>query len=263
MSKSPEAKLTRAQASKRIAELSAEIRHHDKRYYVLDSPEISDAQYDKLFRELEALESQFPDLKLASSPTQRVGTKVQDQFAKSKHILPMLSLANAMSEEELLAFDERAHRFLELAPEKEIEYFCELKFDGLSVNLVYEKGVLVRAATRGDGETGEDITQNVRTIRAIPLELHTKKPPALIEIRGEGLLPIESFERLNREQEKKGLKLFANPRNAAAGSIRQLDPGITASRPLSMFAYGMGAVEGFKVDTMAERPVTGSNEMLW
>src|ERR1700747_1122903 len=133
MSKSPEAKLTRAQAAKRIAELSAEIRHHDKRYYVLDSPEISDAQYDKLFRELEALEAAHPDLRLPSSPTQRVGSKVLDQFAKSKHITPMLSLANAMTEEEFIAFDERVHRFLELPEDKDIEYFCELKFDGLSV----------------------------------------------------------------------------------------------------------------------------------
>lgn len=245
-------KLTRAQAEKRIAELSDEIRFHDHRYYVLDDPQISDAKYDRLFRELEALEKEFPALRLPASPTQRVGAKTLDQFAKSRHIVPMLSLANAMSEEELTQFDERVHRFLEMPPEKEIEYFCELKFDGLSVNLVYENGVLVRAATRGDGETGEDITQNVRTIKSIPLQLKTKKPPALIEIRGEGILPVEAFERLNRDQEKKGLKLFANPRNAAAGAIRQLDPSITASRPLSLFAYGMGALEGARFQTMLE-----------
>jgi DNA ligase (NAD+) len=163
----------------------------------------------------------------------------------------MLSLANALAEEEFLAFDERIHRILEVPDQKTLEYFTELKFDGLSMNLTYEKGHLVHAATRGDGETGEDVTQNVRTIRSIPLQLRAKNPPKLIEIRGEAILPIQDFEKLNREQEKKGQKLFANPRNAAAGSLRQLDPTITASRPLTLFAYGVGYVEGLKIQTMS------------
>jgi DNA ligase (NAD+) len=240
------------QSEKRIRELVREINHHDYRYHVLDDPEISDAAYDKLFRELQALEAEHPRLRSATSPTQRVGSKTLDQFGKSKHLVPMLSLANALTEDEFLAFDERVHKVLEKPSAAEIEYFAELKYDGLSLNLVYENGVLVRAATRGDGETGEDITQNARTIRAIPLELKAKKPPALIEVRGEVILPIKAFEKLNEEQAKQGLKIFANPRNAAAGSIRQLDPEITASRPLTLFSYGVGFSEGIEVKTMAE-----------
>lgn len=239
-------------AESRIEELTQLLHHHDFRYYVLDDPEISDSSYDALMRELQELEKQNPELRLSSSPTQRVSGKVLDQFKKSKHLVPMLSLANAMSEKEFTEFDERVHKLLERREEAPIEYFAELKFDGLSLNLVYENGELVRAATRGDGETGEDVTENAKTIRSIPLKLRTKKPPKLIEVRGEGLLPIRDFERLNREQEKKGLKLFANPRNAAAGSIRQLDSAITASRPLTMFCYGVGFAEGLHVKTMAE-----------
>jgi DNA ligase (NAD+) len=242
----------KAQPEKRIQELVDLIHHHDFRYYVLDDPEISDSAYDALFRELQELEAKHPELRPSNSPTQRVSGKVLEQFGKSKHLVPMLSLANALSEKEFLQFDERVHRFLEKDPSEKLDYFTELKFDGLSMNLVYEDGKLVRAATRGDGETGEDVTENVKTIRAIPLQLRTKKPPKLIEIRGEGILPIRDFEKLNAEQAKKGLKLFANPRNAAAGSIRQLDSSITASRPLTMFCYGMGMVQGVQFKTLAE-----------
>ena len=244
--------MTEAKAAQRISELCELIRHHDHRYYVLDDPEVSDAEYDRLFRELQKLEEEYPKLRTADSPTQRVGGAPAPELAKIRHVQPMLSLANALAEQEFLDFDTRVHKFLDMPADKPAEYFCELKFDGLSINLTYEKGILVSAATRGDGETGENVTQNVRTIRAIPLRLHDSKPPARIEIRGEVILPIRDFERLNTEQEKKGAKLFANPRNAAAGSLRQLDPSITASRPLTAFCYGMGAVEGRKFATQAE-----------
>jgi DNA ligase (NAD+) len=246
------AKTPITRAAQRIQELTTSIHHHDYRYYVLDDPEISDSAYDTLFKELEALEKEHPDLRLSDSPTLRVGGKVADNLAKIKHRVPMLSLANALAEKEFVEFDERVHRLLELKDDATVQYFAELKFDGLSMNLTYEKGALVSAATRGDGETGEDVTQNVRTIRAVPMRLKTKNPPDLIEIRGEVILPIADFEKLNKEQEKKGQKLFANPRNAAAGSLRQLDSSITASRPLTMFAYGMGYAEGLKVKRISE-----------
>lgn len=241
-----------AGAAARIAELSEAIRHHDYRYYVLDDPEVSDAEYDRLFRELQKLEEENPALRTSDSPTQRVGGAPQDELAKSRHGVPMLSLANALTEEEFLAFDERVHKLLEMPVDRDAEYFCELKFDGLSINLLYENGVLVSAATRGDGETGENVTPNIRTIRSVPLKLRDPKPPARIEIRGEVILPLKDFEKLNAEQAKKGGKLFANPRNAAAGSLRQLDPSITASRPLAAFAYGVGLLEGRKFATQAE-----------
>lgn len=242
--------ISREKAHSRINELTDLIHHHDFRYYVLDDPEISDQAYDTLMRELQALEKDFPDLRRPDSPTQRVSGAVLDKFNKVKHGVPMLSLANALTEKEFMEFDERAHRFLD-APEKaQLEYFAELKYDGMSVNLTYEKGHLVCAATRGDGETGEDVTQNVRTIRSVPLRLKTEKPPKLIEVRGEVVLPIKDFEKLNEEQAKKGLKLFANPRNAAAGSIRQLDPAIAAARPLTVFCYGFGKIEGVRFETL-------------
>ncbi len=244
--------IARDEAAKRIHELTALIHHHDFRYYVLDDPEISDQAYDLLFRELQEMEKLHPDLKEATSPTMRVGGKALSTFNKIKHRVPMLSLTNALSEEEFMAFDERAHRLLEKPQGEPIEYFVELKFDGLSLNLTYEDGNLVHAGTRGDGETGEDVTQNVKTIRSVPLRLRTKTPPKLIEIRGEAILPIQDFERLNHEQEKKGQKPFANPRNAAAGSIRQLDPAITALRPLTVFCYGMGYVSGLEFKTMSQ-----------
>ncbi len=241
-----------AAAKKRIRELCDVIHEHNRHYYVEDNPTVSDAEWDRLFRELQALEAEFPELREPDSPTQRVGAKPLDAFQKAKHGVPMLSLANALTEQEFLEFDERLHRFLDLVPESPIEYFCELKFDGASLSLTYENGVLTRGATRGDGETGEDVTQNIRTIRTVPLKLHGKDLPARIEIRGEVLMPIKDFEKLNTEQAKNGLKIFANPRNAAAGSLRQLDPAITASRPLTLFAYGMGESRGYQPSTMAQ-----------
>jgi DNA ligase (NAD+) len=236
----------------RIEQLTREILHHDHCYYVLDQPEISDAEYDRLFRELQRLEEAHPELRLPYSPTSRVGGKPLDEFQKLRHGMPMLSLANALSEDEFLAFDERVHRFLDLPANENLEYFCELKFDGLSINLTYRDGQLATAATRGDGEIGEDVTQNIRTIRSIPLRLEGSTPPPMIEIRGEILLPIRDFERLNEEQLARGQKVFANPRNAAAGSVRQLDPSIAASRPLTGFFYGMGAVDGARFDRMSQ-----------
>ena len=236
-----------------MAQLVSEIEKHDRAYYELDQPLISDAEYDQLFRKLQKLEEEHPGLASPLSPTKRVGGKALDQFQKSKHGLPMLSLANALNEEEWFAFDERVHRFIDAPAAKELEYFAELKFDGLSINLVYENGLLARAATRGDGETGEDVTENVKTIRSIPLKLQTDSPPRKIEIRGEIVIQNRDFLRLNREQTERGEKTFANPRNAAAGSLRQLDSKITASRPLTGFFYGLGEVEGFTLPkTIAE-----------
>ncbi len=233
------------QAREQIQKLIKEIEQHDHQYYVLDDPSISDADYDKLFRKLQKLEEEYPDLVSEHSPTKRVGGKPLDQFGKSKHGVPMLSLANALTAEEFLAFDERVHRFIDADPQTELEYFAELKFDGLSINLVYENGVLVRGATRGDGETGEDVTENIKTIRSIPMRLKTDNPPEKIEIRGEIILRIEDFERLNRDQANAGEKAFANPRNAAAGSLRQLDSKITSLRPLTGFFYGVGETSKF------------------
>lgn len=244
--------MTPQKAALRIQELTELIRHHDFKYYVLDDPELSDAAYDKLMRELKELEEKHPELRLSNSPTQRVSGVAASEFKKSKHGMPMLSLANALSEKEFLEFDERIHRVLELPVGADVDYFAELKFDGLSINLTYENGVFVKAATRGDGETGEDVTQNVRTIRSIPMKLKAAKPPALIEVRGEVILPIKDFEKLNQEQLRSGQKVFANPRNAAAGSLRQLDSKITASRPLTAFFYGMGSAQGVSFKTLSE-----------
>ncbi len=235
----------------RIKELTSLIHHHDFRYYVLDEPEISDTAYDTLLRELRKLETQNPELRLPDSPTLRVPGQPLEAFKKIKHLTPMLSLSNALSESEWTEFDQRAHKILEKPLLEPIEYFAELKFDGLSVNLIYENGYLVHAATRGDGITGEDVTQNVKTIRSVPLRLNTSKPPQWIEIRGEAILPIQEFKKLNEDQLNKNLKLFANPRNAAAGSLRQLDPAITASRPLKIFCYGLGYSKGLKMNTMS------------
>ncbi|MBS1962625.1 MAG: NAD-dependent DNA ligase LigA [Bdellovibrionales bacterium] len=237
-----------ASAKKRAAELTAELERHNHLYYVKDAPEISDSAYDKLFHELRALEEAHPDLRSPNSPTARVGGAPVDEFAKVKHRVPMLSLANAFDEKDFRAFDERVRKFLDVAPGEDLEYHVELKFDGLSMSLTYEDGEFAYAATRGDGETGEDVTHNIRTIKSIPMRLDTKaaktKTPKTIEIRGEVIFPIKDFEKLNREQEASGGKIFANPRNAAAGTIRQLDPKIAASRALTAFWYGVGAVEG-------------------
>jgi len=226
----------------RAAALRAEIARHDHAYYVLDAPTIPDAEYDRLFRELQAIEQVHPALRSADSPTQRVGGKPLAQFAAVRHRIPMLSIRTETDTEAsgAFVFDSRVRSALKRNDEDPpIEYAAELKFDGLAISLRYEDGVLVQAATRGDGETGEDVTANVRTVKAIPLRLRGEAPPVL-EIRGEVYMRRDDFERLNTRQADAGDKTFVNPRNAAAGSIRQLDPSIAARRPLSFFAYGLG-----------------------
>jgi DNA ligase (NAD+) len=227
----------------RIDALRREIEEHNYRYYVLDAPTIPDAEYDRLFRELQALEAAHPELVTPDSPTQRVGAAPASAFRQVTHRQPMLSLNNAFSDEEVAAFDRRVREGLG-HPADDIEYAAEPKFDGLAVNLTYENGVLVQGATRGDGYTGEDVTANLRTIRSIPLGLAGDTRPALLEVRGEVIMLHRDFERLNQEQRGRGEKEFVNPRNAAAGSLRQLDPRVTASRRLHFFAYGIGACEG-------------------
>ena len=221
-------------AFQRLQELRAQIRHHEERYYIHNAPEVSDEEFDRLLHELERLEAEHPDLVTSDSPTQRVAGRPTEAFPTVEHITPMLSLDNAYNEEELRAFDERVRKGLEI--EVSPAYVAELKIDGLSIALTYEHGRLVRGATRGDGVRGEEVTPNVRTIRAIPLSLRGAAP-ARMEIRGEVYLPRTSFERINKEREDAGEPLFANPRNAAAGAMRNLDPGLVAKRRLSAFTY--------------------------
>ncbi|MBI3533518.1 MAG: NAD-dependent DNA ligase LigA [Burkholderiales bacterium] len=228
----------------RVAELHRLLHHHAHRYYVLDEPEIPDAEYDRLFRELQAIEAAHPELVTPDSPTQRVGGKPLAQFASVRHAVPMLSIRTETDTEAsgAEAFDARVRRELGLGEtEPAVEYVAELKFDGLAINLRYEQGVLVQAATRGDGEVGEDVTQNIRTIGQIPLRL-PEGVPAVLEVRGEVYLRRDDFNALNERQREKGEKTFVNPRNAAAGAVRQLDPAIAAQRPLSFFTYGLGEV---------------------
>ncbi|MDH5571132.1 MAG: NAD-dependent DNA ligase LigA, partial [Gammaproteobacteria bacterium] len=225
-----------------IDKLRDSINYHNYRYYVLDDPEITDSEYDRLLRELEALEKNHPELITPDSPTQRVGAVPLSAFAEVKHSVPMLSLGNAFNDQEVIDFDRRARE--KLKTKHEIEYAVEPKLDGLAISLRYENGVLVRAATRGDGMTGEDVTQNVRTIETIPLKLIGKNYPAVLEVRGEVIMSKAGFEQLNERQRLNNEKLFANPRNAAAGSLRQLDSKITATRPLSFYSYGVGEVSG-------------------
>lgn len=235
--------------------LRDEIAKHNVAYYVLDNPTISDAQYDVLFRELQSIEAKHPLLITPDSPTQRVGAAPLDAFEQIVHSVPMLSLNNGFEDDDIIAFDRRVKEVL--GQSTNVEYAAELKFDGLAISLRYEDGVLVNAATRGDGATGEDVTENIRTIRAIPLRLYMDKPPAVIDIRGEVLMYKADFESLNRRQATLGQKEFANPRNAAAGSLRQLDPRITAQRELRFFGYGIGALEG------ATLPVSHSALLDW
>lgn len=227
--------------SKRIQQLRDEINHHNYRYYVLDEPEIPDEEYDRLLRELQQLEQQYPEFITPDSPTQRVGAAPLAQFEEVQHLLPMLSLNNAFDEQEVTDFDRRAREKLGC---EMIEYAAEPKLDGLAISLIYEHGVLQRGATRGDGYTGEDVTQNLRTLETIPLRLVGKSHPELLEVRGEVIMSRSGFEKLNQAQRHKGDKTFANPRNAAAGSLRQLDPRITAQRPLSFYSYAVGKQEG-------------------
>ena len=249
---------------KELDKLRDEINFHNYRYYVLDSPVISDAEYDKLMRGLEELEAKYPNLITPDSPTQRVGAKPLEAFGTITHTMPMLSLRNAFNAEEAKEFDERVKRLLKAT--HDIEYVAEPKIDGLAIELVYEDGRFTAGSTRGDGYTGEDVTQNLKTIMSIPMrllkmqesEVRSQKSgaiypiPTRMEIRGEVFLPLKAFEKINKEREKTGEPLFANPRNAAAGSLRQLDPRITASRPLDIFCYGVGTVEGIKFKTHRE-----------
>lgn len=227
--------------AQRAAELRYSIEQHNYNYYVLDAPTVSDAEYDGLFRELQRLESQYPEFATVDSPTQRVGATPLSGFPEVTHRVPMLSINNAFTEEEVAAFDRRIRETLDVA---QIEYACEPKFDGLAVTLTYERGRLTQGATRGDGYTGEDVSANLRTIRAIPLKLSLDSAPALLEVRGEVLMLKRDFQRLNQRQQERGDKIFVNARNAAAGSLRQLDPRLTAARPLTFFAYGIGGTEG-------------------
>ena len=220
------------------------ITRYDHEYYVLDAPSVPDSEYDRIYRELQALEAQHPSLISAESPTQRVSGNATNAFNSITHRQAMLSLNNAFLDNELEAFDKRIRDTL---GQKNVEYAVEPKFDGLAITLTYEKGIFTQGATRGDGYTGEDVTHNLRTLKAIPLRLRTDSPPRLLEIRGEVLMLKRDFEKLNQTQAEKGDKLFANPRNAAAGSLRQLDSKITAKRPLTFFAYGLGIAEGIPV----------------
>ncbi|MDI6529043.1 NAD-dependent DNA ligase LigA [Pseudomonas otitidis] len=235
-------------AAQRIQALRAELDEHNYRYYVLDEPSVPDAEYDRLFRELQALETEHPELVTPDSPTQRVGGEALSAFGEVRHEVPMLSLGNAFEEEDLLAFDRSVQSGLGLSGGDlfgggaAVEYSCEPKLDGLAVSLLYRNGVLERGATRGDGTTGEDISANVRTIRNVPLKLKGEGWPQVLEVRGEVYMPKAGFEELNARQAESGGKTFANPRNAAAGSLRQLDPKITASRPLEFCCYGIGQV---------------------
>jgi DNA ligase (NAD+) len=232
-----------------IEKLVKDLNYHNYRYYVLDSPEISDAEYDRLFRRLKDLEEKY-DLVLPDSPTQRVGAPALERFEKVKHSEPMLSLDNAFSYDEVREFDKRIRKLLGRG--SEIEYTVEPKYDGLAMELTYREGLLLRASTRGDGYEGEDVTQNIRTIRSVPLKIEGSRIPDEIDIRGEVYMELDEFERLNKERERSGEPLFANPRNAAAGSVRQLDPSITVSRKLFLACYGTGTVKGIRFKSQSE-----------
>ena len=238
----------------RAAWVATELERHNTAYYVYDAPTIPDAEYDCLFRELQQLEAAHPELVTPASPTQRVGARPLPQFVQITHSAPMLSLANGFDDDDIVAFDRRVHEGLSFG---QVEYAAELKFDGLAINLRYEDGVLMQAATRGDGETGEDVTANIRTIRAIPLRLRGENLPRVLDVRGEVLMFKQDFSDLNQRQRDAGQKEFANPRNAAAGSLRQLDSSITAQRRLRFFAYGIGALDG------AEMPATHTALLDW
>ncbi len=241
--------MNRAEAKKRIADLRKEIRRHDHLYYVLAKPAISDREYDHLYAELKQLEEQFPALVTPDSPTRRVGGEPLKQFNPVRHLQPMLSLDNTYNVDELREFDARVRK---LVPDEHIEYVLEPKIDGVSISLRYEHGAFTVGSTRGDGETGDDITANLKTLRAIPLQLETKKPPALLEVRGEAYIPVAAFEKLNAERARAGEELFINPRNTAAGSLKQLDPRIVATRPLTAVFYAVGATEGIAFKTQQE-----------
>jgi len=228
----------------RAAELRAQLKQHDYRYYVLDDPSVPDAEYDRLMLELRALEAAHPELVTPDSPTQRVAGAPSSAFGEVVHSIPMLSLDNAFSEDDVRGFDRRIHERLDR--EGDLAYVAEPKLDGLAITVIYRRGALAQAATRGDGVTGEEVTANVRTIRSVPHRLHGRAPP-LVEVRGEVFMPLKGFERMNARAAARGEKVFVNPRNAAAGSLRQLDPRVSAARPLDAFFYGLGALEGVEL----------------
>src|SRR5476651_1668107 len=250
MSNKPVDKLTSAEAEKELDKLARDIAEHDRRYHGDDAPTISDADYDALRRRNNEIEARFPLLVRADSPSHRVGAKASEKFAKVTHRVPMLSLDNAFSDEDVADFLGRVRRFLGLKEEDEVAVTAEPKIDGLSASLRYEKGVLVQAATRGDGFEGEDITANLRTLSDIPLRLKGT-PPAVLEVRGEVYMTHKAFAALNKRQEKDGKPTYANPRNSAAGSVRQLDPSITASRDLNFFAYTWGEISELPAKTQS------------
>ncbi len=237
-------------AAARMQALKEQIAYHNHRYYTLDAPEISDASYDKLIRELQQLEADNPKLVSADSPTQRVGGAVLEKFEKVTHRQQMLSLANCFDDTEFGEFDERIRKAMNL---ERVDYLCEPKMDGLAIELVYENGVFVQGSTRGDGVIGEDVTENLRTIRNLPLELTGKKLPKLLEVRGEVFIRKSDFKKMNEERLKRGEEAFVNPRNSAAGSLRQLDPKLTAARPLAVYLYEIGVVEGRAFTRHAEK----------
>ena len=238
-----------------IEQLRQQLRHHEYLYHVLDQPQIPDSEYDRLLNQLKQLESENPELITPDSPTQRVGAKPLAGFQQITHELPMLSLDNAFSDEDFYAFERRIQE--RLGSDQPLTFCCEPKLDGLAVSILYLNGVLTQAATRGDGTTGEDITNNIRTIRNIPLQLLTNHPPARLEVRGEVFMSHQAFEQLNQDALQHGQKTFANPRNAAAGSLRQLDPKITRQRQLSLNAYSIGISEG------VELPTTHYERLQW
>ncbi|MGH7600008.1 MAG: NAD-dependent DNA ligase LigA, partial [bacterium] len=242
---------SQAQAQTEIDKLRKELTYHSYRYYVLDDPEISDAEYDRMFRKLQALEEKFPELVTPDSPTQRVGAAPLEEFETVTHTIPMVSLDNAFDDGEMRDFDQRLRKLLEL---DEIEYTVEPKLDGTAVELVYENGLLTVGSTRGDGYTGENITQNLRTIKSIPLRLMNDKAkiPERLEVRGEVFYPVAAFKKLNEQRIKAGEPAFINPRNSASGSLRQLDPKLTAERPLDMYVHGLGQVAGYEFKTQWE-----------
>lgn len=239
--------MDKSKAKERISELRELINYHNYLYYVKDAPEISDSEYDRLFKELESLEKEFPDLITPDSPTQRITVEPAKEFKTRKHSVPMISLENAFDETDVINFDERIRRLLK--GESGTEYVVEPKIDGIAIEIVYEKGILTAGITRGDGETGEDVTANVKTIKSVPLKLVGKEIPVLLEVRGEVFLSKDAFRTINAMQEEAGKPAFANPRNAAAGSLRQLDAKVTASRPLDIFFYAAGSIEGAEINS--------------
>src|SRR3977135_1094270 len=243
--------LTKAQGKVELKRLALEIESHDKHYYQDDAPKISDAEYDALRQRVNAIEARFPELVTSDSPSQKVGAQPSGRFAKVRHAVPMLSLDNAFAEQDVVDFAARIRRLLRLGDDEEIAFSAEPKIDGLSMSLRYEAGELVTAATRGDGAVGEDVTANIRTLEDVPKKLKGRNVPEVCEVRGEVYMTKRAFLALNERQKAAGDTIFANPRNSAAGSLRQKDPGITASRPLGFFAYAWGQMSEMPADTQS------------